>query len=231
LQLKNDKINIMNQNFLRNVAKNIAAKKPITTATKSNFITNIAKNIATSKPIPATTKNMLIKTMQQGKPLPAPIKKALAVKSVLKKIMPAQVAIKKPITTVRQSMPIKSAVMKPMPAQVAIKKPIATVRQSMPIKSAVIKPMPANMTRQINPTLPSNSILNRVSQLIKNTNPSIVKQASPIQRSYMPIDLPYETFTNKKSAMKIPATNFAMTTDIDLVQPPVDGGTFNYYGK
>ena len=194
----------MNQNFLRNVAKNIAARKPITAATKSNFLTNIAKNIATSKPIPAQTKQMLIKMMQQGKALPAPIKKALAAKSVLKKIMPAQVAIKKPITSVRQSMPIKSAVM---------------------------RPMPANMTRQINPTLPSNSILNRVSQLIKNTNPSIVKQASPIQRSYMPIDLPYETFTNKKSAMKIPATNFAMTTDIDLVQPPVDGGTFDYYGK
>jgi len=155
--------------FWNNLSKNVATAKQVMPAqAKSSFFSNIAKNIATNKPIPAQTKQMLMKTMQQGKQLPAPIKQALAIKK---------------------------------------------------------------MTSQINPTLPSNSILNKVSQLIKNTNPSIVKQASPIQRSYMPIDLPYETFTNKKTAMKIPATNFAMSTDADLVQPPVDGGTFNYYGK
>ena len=47
----------------------------------------------------------------------------------------------------------------------------------------------------------------------------------------MPVDLPYETMSKKQTAIRIPATNFAMPTNIDLIQPPVDGGTSNYYGK
>jgi hypothetical protein len=47
----------------------------------------------------------------------------------------------------------------------------------------------------------------------------------------MPVDLPYETISKKQTALRIPATNFAMSTNIDLIQPAVDGGTSNYYGK
>jgi len=70
-----------------------------------------------------------------------------------------------------------------------------------------------------------------IKKLIQTTNPSVVKAVSPVQRSFMPVDLPYETMSKKRYAMKIPATNFAMPTNIDLIQPPVDGGTSNYYGK
>jgi hypothetical protein len=150
------------------------------------FFNRIAQRIANMRPIPAATKQALVKTMQKGKPLPAPIKKALAKRAM-----------------VRQSVPAASMVRKSVPAP-------SMVRQAMPQKGG---------------------FFSNIKKLVQVTNPSIVKAVSPIQRSFMPVDLPYETMSKKRYAMKIPATNFAMPTNIDLVQPPVDGGTSNYYGK
>lgn len=150
------------------------------------FFNRIAQRIANMRPIPAATKQALVKTMQKGKPLPAPIKKALATRAM-----------------VRQSVPAANIYSQSMPA--------------------------ANIVRQAMAT--NNNFFKRLQKLTKITNPSIVQNVSPIQRSFMPVDLPYETTSKKRYAMKIPATNFAMPTNIDLVQPPVDGGTSNYYGK
>jgi hypothetical protein len=120
---------------------------------------------------------------------------------------------------------------KPLPAP--IKKALAKrsmVRQSMPAANIYSQSMPAaNIVRQAMAT--NNNFFKRLQKLTKITNPSIVQNVSPIQRSFMPVDLPYETMSKKSYAMKIPATNFAMPTNIDLVQPPVDNGTSNYYGK
>ena len=182
-------------NFFNRMAQNVAnVKKAMPAQTKSGFFSKVAQNIATSKPIPAPVKQSLIKTIQQGKQLPAVIKQALAVKKM-----------------VRQSMP-----------QMPIKKPITSVRQAMP----------AQVTRPINPTMPTkSSIFSNISKLVQTKNPSVVKSVNPVQRSFMPVDLPYETMSNKQTAMRIPATNFALATNIDLVQPPVDSGSSNYYGK
>jgi hypothetical protein len=150
------------------------------------FFNRIAQRIANMRPIPAATKQALVKTMQKGKPLPAPIKKALATRAMVRKSVPAA-------NMVRKSVPAASM-----------------VRQAMQQKGG---------------------FFSNIKKLVQTTNPSIVKAVSPIQRSFMPVDLPYETMSKKKYAMKIPATNFAMPTNIDLVQPPVDGGTSNYYGK
>jgi len=150
------------------------------------FFNRIAQRIANMRPIPAATKQALVKTMQKGKPLPAPIKKALATRAMVRKSVPAA-------NIYSQSMPA------------------------------------ANIVRQAMAT--NNNFFKRLQKLTKITNPSIVQNVSPIQRSFMPVDLPYETISKKKYGMKIPATNFAMPTNIDLVQPPVDGGTSNYYGK
>jgi hypothetical protein len=120
---------------------------------------------------------------------------------------------------------------KPLPAP--IKKALAKramVRQSVPTANIYSQSMPAaNIVRQAMAT--NNNFFKRIQKLTKITNPSIVQNVSPIQRSFMPVDLPYETMSKKRYAMKIPATNFSMPTNIDLVQPPVDGGTSNYYGK
>lgn len=169
------------------------------------FFNRLAKNISNFKPIPIKAKQAMLKTVQQGKPLPAPIKKALAKRAM-----------------VRKSMPSASMVRKSVPA--------VNVRQSVPSASMVRQSVPAVNVRQTMP--PSSGFFNSIKKLINIKNPSVVKSVSPIQRSYMPVDLPYETMSKKKYAMKIPATNFAMPTNIDLVQPPVDGGVgVNYYGK
>ena len=70
-----------------------------------------------------------------------------------------------------------------------------------------------------------------VRALTNVTAPKAVTAATPIQRSYMPVDLPYQTVPPKTKRIKIPATKFSLPTDIDLVQPSVDAGTTNYYGK
>jgi hypothetical protein len=93
-------------------------------------------------------------------------------------------------------------------------------RKSMPAASMVRKAVPQK-----------GGFFANIKKLINIKNPSIVKSVTPIQRSFMPVDLPYETMSKKQTALRIPATNFAMPTNIDLIQPPVDGGTSNYYGK
>jgi hypothetical protein len=180
------------------------------------FFNRIAQKIANMRPIPAATKQALVKTMQKGKPLPAPIKKALATRAMVRKSVPAA-------NMVRKSVPAASMVRKSVPAA-------NMVRKSVPAASMVRQSVPAaNMVRQA--MQQKNGFFNNISKLVQTTNPSVVKAVNPVQRSFMPVDLPYETMSKKKYAMKIPATNFAMPTNIDLVQPPVDGGTSNYYGK
>jgi len=170
------------------------------------FFNRIAQRIANMRPIPAATKQALVKTMQKGKPLPAPIKKALATRAMVRKSVPAA-------NMVRKSVPAASMVRQAVPAA-------NMVRQAVPAPSMVRQAMPQK-----------GGFFSNIKKLVQVTNPSIVKAVSPIQRSFMPVDLPYETMSKKRYAMKIPATNFAMSTNIDLVQPPVDGGTSNYYGK
>lgn len=178
------------------------------------FFNRLAKNISNFKPIPIKAKQAMLTTVRQGKPLPAPIKKALAKRAIIRKSMPSASMVRKsvPAVNVRQSVPA------------------VNVRRSVPSASIVRQSVPAVNVRQTMP--PSSGFFNSIKKLINIKNPSVVKSVSPIQRSYMPVDLPYETMSKKKYAMKIPATNFAMPTNIDLVQPPVDGGVgVNYYGK
>jgi hypothetical protein len=70
-----------------------------------------------------------------------------------------------------------------------------------------------------------------VSNLTKITNRMQVNRATPIQKSFMPVDLPYQNFAPQTKPMKITATNYSLSTNIDLIEPPVDAGTSNYYGK
>ena len=86
-----------------------------------------------------------------------------------------------------------------------------------------------NIFNRLNNTVKNMSL--NVKNLTRITNPATVKKATPIQRSFMPVDLPYKNFVPKTKRLKIPATNYSLSTSIDLIQPSVDGGTSNYYGK
>ena len=170
------------------------------------FLKKFAKNVANFRPVPARAKQALIKTMQQGKPLPAVIKKALATRAVIRKAVQAP-------SMVRKAVPTSNIMTRAVRAA-------NIARKSMPAASMVRKAVPQK-----------GGFFANIKKLINIKNPSIVKSVTPIQRSFMPVDLPYETMSKKQTALRIPATNFAMPTNIDLIQPPVDGGTSNYYGK
>jgi hypothetical protein len=190
------------------------------------FLKKFAKNVANFRPVPAKAKQALIKTMQQGKPLPAVIKKALANRAVIRKAVQAP-------SMVRKSVPAASMVRRVVPAASMVRRVVpaaSMVRKSVPAASMVRRVVPAaNMVRKAVPQ--KGGLFANIKKLIQTTNPSVVKAVSPVQRSFMPVDLPYETMSKKQTALRIPATNFAMPTNIDLIQPPVDGGTSNYYGK
>ena len=123
-----------------------------------------------------------------------------------------------------------------LPVSKLISKAIAnksTLSKSTPLKKIIRPATPAKPV--LRPATPAKPVLRPaipVSKLIKTTNPIAVKSVNPIQRSYMPVDLPYETMNEKNQPkMKLTATNFELSTDLDMVQPPVDSGMSNYYGK
>ena len=178
------------------------------------FFRKFAKNVANFRPVPAKAKQALIKTMQQGKPLPAVIKKALATRAMVRRAVQAP-------SMVRRAVPAASMVRRAVPAA-------SMVRRAVPT-AMVRKAVPTAMVRKAVPQ--KSGFFANIKKLINIKNPSIVKSVTPIQRSFMPVDLPYTTMSKKQTFLRIPATNFAMPTNIDLIQPPVDGGTSNYYGK
>ena len=190
------------------------------------FFRKFAKNVANFRPVPARAKQALIRNMQQGKPLPAVIKKALATRAMVRKAVQAPSMVRRAVpaaSMVRRAVQAPSMVRRAVPAA-------SMVRKAVPAASMVRRAVPAaNIVRKAVPQ--KSGFFANIKKLINIKNPSIVKSVTPIQRSFMPVDLPYETMSKKQTFLRIPATNFAMPTNIDLIQPPVDGGTSNYYGK
>ena len=65
--------------------------------------------------------------------------------------------------------------------------------------------------------------------------PAVVKNLNPTQRSFLKTDLPYQVISKNNSGQPttqvIKNTPFKFNINIDQIQPPVDGGISNYYGK
>ena len=205
-------------NFFNRITQNVAtAKKTMPAPIKSGFFNRMAQNVATvKKSMPAQTKSgffsKVAKNIATSKPIPAPVKQSL-------------------IKTMQQGKPLPAVIKKALATRAVIRKAVqapAMVRKAVPT-TMVRRSVPTAMVRK---TVPQKSgLFANIKKLIQTTNPSVVKAVNPVQRSFMPVDLPYETMSKKQTAMRIPATNFAMPTNIDLVQPPVDSGSSNYYGK
>jgi hypothetical protein len=166
---------------------------------------NLAQRIAKGMPIPAKIRTAIVKRQATGKPLPPAIKKA--------------VAIKKTNLFRAKSMPFNNMPTRNIPTRNIPARNIPTRNIPTPINPTMFTP------KQV-PTMPITA-----KALTMITNPTAVKSANPVQRSFMPVDLPYKNFAPKTKRLKIPATNFSLSTSIDLVQPSVDGGTNDYYGK
>jgi hypothetical protein len=152
-----------------------------------------------------------------GRPIPAKLKAAIDRRQATGKPLPPAikraVAIKKPVaakTIAPAQVPFTRTMQQQRIQQNKVQRAVAT--QIVQRKEATRQPIP-------------------VRALTNVTAPTAVKAATPIQRSYMPVDLPYQTVPPKTKRIKITATNFSLPTDIDLIEPSVDAGTTNYYGK
>ena len=186
-----------------------AAKTAVKTTPKRGFFSTVKKQTAKGA---AIDKN-LAQRITKGMPIPAKIRTAIVKRQATGKPLPPAikkaVAIKKTNLFRAKSMPFNN-----MPTR------------SMPTRSMPTPINPTMFTPKQAPTMPITA-----KALTTVTNPTAVKSANPVQRSFMPVDLPYKNFAPKTKRLKIPATNFSLSTSIDLVQPSVDGGTSDYYGK
>jgi hypothetical protein len=171
--------------------------------------TMVANRIAKGLPIPSNIKNAIVKTATAGKPLPSIIKRGLEIAKQKKAIVP--IALPKRANLTRSQI---------MQKAVAVAKQKGITPQSS-LKQMIQK---AKVVAQQKAAVP-------VSTLTRITNPMQVNKATPVQKSFMPVDLPYQNFAPVTKPMRIPATNYTLPTNIDLVEPSVDAGTANYYGK
>jgi hypothetical protein len=194
-----------------------AVSNPIKAAVVKRPTTGVRPNVKLSKTAQtargAAMDKAIATRIATGRPIPAKLKAAIDKRQATGKALPPAikkaVAIKKPIATKTIA-----------PAQVPFsQKKAVTNRITQTVATKIVQRREA--TRQPIP----------VKALTKVTASKAVTAATPIQRSYMPVDLPYQTLPPKTKRLKIPATKFSLPTDIDLVQPSVDAGTTNYYGK
>jgi hypothetical protein len=194
-----------------------AVSNPIKAAVVKRPTTGVRPNVKLAKTAQTTRGAAMDKAIATriatGRPIPAKLKAAIDKRQATGKALPPAikkaVAIKKPIATKTIA-----------PAQVPFsRKKALTNRITQTVATKIVQRREA--TRQPIP----------VRALTKVTAAKAVTAATPIQRSYMPVDLPYQTIAPKTKRLKIPATKFSLPTDIDLVQPSVDAGSINYYGK
>jgi len=195
---------------------NRAIKNPLQAATmkaKTNLASKlnqrniaIAKRISKGLPLPINIKNAIVKTANAGKPLPSIIKRGLAIAKQKKAIVP----IALPKRTRAQIM--QRAV------EIAKQKSIVPQKTRTQIMQRAVE-------------IAKQKGIIPVSTLTRVTNPMQVNRATPIQKSFMPVDLPYQNFAPNTAPLRITATNYKLPTSINLVEPSVDAGTPNYYGK
>jgi hypothetical protein len=82
----------------------------------------------------------------------------------------------------------------------------------------------------------ANRMVNKQKPTVKKlvnakVTPTLVRKLNTVQRSFLKTDLPYRPVSPKPKFTKIKNTPFRYPIEIDSIQPPVDAGVRNYYGK
>ena len=110
------------------------------------------------------------------------------------------------------------------PAQV-LTRPVA----ARPVARPTAQPMA--IVKPSGQVIPVQNKAIPVSTLTRTTNPRTVMSVSPVQRTFMPVDLPYQTPTPNSKLVRLVNTPYAYAVNTDMIEPAVDSGTSNYYGK
>lgn len=118
-------------------------------------------------------------------------------------------------------------VSRPTPAQIKRKSMIQKAIMQKKIQARnfaqVIKAQANRVVRTKKPT---------AKQLFSSkVTPTLVKSLNDVQRSFLRTDLPYRPVAPKPKFVRVKNTPFSYPIEIDSIQPSVDAGVSNYYGK
>lgn len=212
-----------------------------------NYIKAKVKEKQAPKPVIITVKPTS-NTGQQTNKMVMP-KVNVPVKSAVPNVVPMP-KVNVPVFQAKPSgsTPIKVAVMpksaipitkSQMPKIVVM--PKNAIPKNAPIKVKEVTPTQLNQIKTaqaVQKQLPNvEAIVNRdcqvlpITKLTQTTAPAQVLKASAVQRSFMPVDLPFQTVKSSSPRLRLKNTPFSFSTDIDMIQPPVDAGNKNYYGR
>ena len=102
---------------------------------------------------------------------------------------------------------------------------IVTAKQFSKLKSAPV----ARPTMVTKPSAPVKVFSTDGS--LRNVTPSALKQMNDVQRSFARVDLPFQAVTPPTKRMRVKNTPLNLPININMIEPPVDAGVQDYYGK
>lgn len=175
------------------------------------------------------------------------VKKVVARKiqptQVVKRVIPgSKIKIKKPIATRNIQTQVVTRVMPG--SKIKVKKPIATVQQTRvikPGKNVVVKRSVINKliaAKKVMAPVSKSPIL--TAKQFKNINsklkaakqrPNQLLKLNDVARSFAKVDLPYQKVTPSTKFVKLKNTPLNLPVNINMIEPAVDSGSQNYYGK
>jgi hypothetical protein len=168
---------------------------------------------------------------------------------VVKRVIPgSKIKVKKPIATrnIQQTQVVKRV----MPgSKIKVKKPIATVQASRivkPSKTVAVKRSVINKlieakkvaSKKVMAPVSKSPIL--TAKQFKNINsklraakqrPNQLLKLNDVARSFAKVDLPFQKVTPPTKFQKLKNTPLNLPVNINMIEPAVDSGIQNYYGK
>jgi hypothetical protein len=227
--------------FVRKIAK--AAKKASTFVNKKMAFMPQPKVVAIKRVMPSkgvTPAQSIAAKKMQSSVKPSQIRIAPTKGSIFNKmkssVKPSQIRIAPTKGSIFNKM--KSSV-KPSQIRIAPTKTVA-VKRSMINKLIAAKKIQAPVqkspivTAQQFKTFKSTT---QASQPVKvfstdqRVTPTQLKSMSDVQRSFAKVDLPYQSITPPTKFIKVKNSPINLPVNINMIEPAVDQGVNNYYGK
>jgi hypothetical protein len=205
--------------FVRKIAK--AAKKASTFVNKKMAFMPQPKVVAIKRVMPSkgvTPAQSIAAKKMQSSVKPSQIRIAPTKGSIFNKmkssVKPSQIRIAPTKTVaVKRSMINKLIAAKKIQAPVQ-KSPIVTAQQFKTFKSTTQASQPV-----------------KVFSTDQRVTPTQLKSMSDVQRSFAKVDLPYQSITPPTKFIKVKNSPINLPVNINMIEPAVDQGVNNYYGK
>jgi hypothetical protein len=204
--------------------KIVAVKKMQSSVKPSQIRIAPSKKIAVNKSIinklVAAKKMQTVKSGSSVKPSQIRVARKSMISPVRATTPTKTVAVRKSELVKMIQAKKNATVMKPTQAS-----PIVTAKQFKTFTSAPVT-RPTMVTR---PSAPVKVFSTDGS--LKNITPSTFKKMSDVQRSFAQVDLPYQAVTPKTKVMRIKNSPVNLPININMIEPAVDAGAADYYGK